>query len=238
MIRLLQRSFGYVRMMSARLALHGHFLPPGRLHTRVLPALILFLLSPGGAMGAEFESDVRPVLEKYCVRCHGKDKVKGDIDFTLVATKADVEERFDWWESVVERLQESEMPPEDEAQPSDEEKEVIYRWYQEFFVESVEARPGLFRPRRLSAVEYRNTLRSILGFDLQVNIMEAEQTLAEKSMVLKLLPLDPPGPSGFTNDTSGNPLTPLLWNQYSYIIDSALTELLSTERRDPLERIV
>jgi hypothetical protein len=189
------------------------------------------------ALSSEFHTDIKPLLNQYCLKCHGGDKVKGEIDFTLVKSPADVEARFEWWENVVERLREHDMPPEDEAQPSTEERARIFDWYEERFVSSVKALPGFFRPRRLSAVEYRNTLRSLFGFDLQVNIMEAEQTLVEKSLVLKLLPTDPPGASGFTNDTSGNPLTTLIWNQYSYLVDSALESLFTKEHRDALETL-
>ena len=189
------------------------------------------------ALASEFHTDIKPLLDQYCLQCHGGDKVKGEIDFTLVKSSADVEARFEWWENVVERLREHDMPPEDEAQPTTEERERIFDWYEERFVASVEAHPGYFRPRRLSAVEYRNTLRTLFGFDLQVNIMEAEQTLVEKSLVLKLLPTDPPGASGFTNDTSGNPLTTLIWSQYSYLVDSALESLFSGEHRDALEAL-
>jgi hypothetical protein len=45
-------------------------------------------------------------------------------------------------------------------------------------------------------------LRSLFGFDLEVAVVEAEQTVvSDSSLVLKLLPTDPPGASGFINDT-------------------------------------
>ena len=182
-----------------------------------------------------FDQEIKPFIDRYCLDCHGGEKVKGEIDFTLI--QRDVDSHFESWENVVERLKEKDMPPEDEAQPSQEAKERVYRWYEERFVRSVEAQPGFFRPRRLSAIEYRNTLASLFGFDLQVNIMEAEQTVVEKSLVMKLLPVDPPGASGFTNDTSGNPLTTLIWNQYSYLVDFALESLFSPEYRESLEAL-
>ncbi len=116
------------------------------------------------------------------------------------------------------------MPPEGELQPTEIEQAIILDWYQKRFVDSVESRPGRFRPRRLSATEYRNTLQSLLGFELEVAIVEAEQTQVEKSLVMKLLPEDPPGRSGFRNDTHGNPLTTVIWDQYCYLIDHALDE--------------
>lgn len=129
------------------------------------------------------------------------------------------------------------MPPADAAQPSESQRELLAAWYQEKFVDDVDARPSELRPRRLSAVEYRNTLRSLFGFDLEIAIIEAEQTVVEKSLVLKLLPPDPPGRSGFTNDTHANPLTTVIWDQYSYLVDSALEELFSSARKKELETL-
>ena len=60
----------------------------------------------------------------------------------------------------------------------------------------------------------------------------------EKSLVLKLLPLDPPGQSGFTNDTHANPLTETHWEQLSLIVDSALETLLGSEREQLLSQLI
>ena len=57
--------------------------------------------------------------------------------------------------------------------------------------------------------------------------MEAEQTVAETSLVMKLLPIDPPGETGFTNDTSGNPLSTVIWEQYDYLVDAGLAQLFT-----------
>lgn len=209
-----------------------------RTSTLILAVSIVFgmaLSEPVFGATSEFDGEIKPLLDRYCLQCHGGEKVKGEVDFTLVETPADVDERFEWWENVVEVLRAEDMPPEDESQPTEAEKQRIFAWYKKRFVDSSEAHPGFFRPRRLAAVEYRNTLRTLLGFDLEVNIIEAEQTVVEKSLIRKLLPPDPPGPSGFTNDTSGSPLTSLLWSQYSYLVDSALGNLFSDDYRDALE---
>lgn len=180
--------------------------------------------------------EVRPFLEKYCLECHGGEKVKGKIDFPkILASEETLEAQFETWQTVREVLEFEDMPPEEELQPGDSEREKFLAWYREHFVDSVEAKPGQFQPRRLSAIEYRNTLWSLFGFDLEVAIIEAEQTVAEKSLVMKLMPTDPPGASGFTNDTHGNPLTTVIWDQYAFLADAALNELFSRKRRAELE---
>ncbi len=202
----------------------------------LIAALVQLAVNAPTAFANDFDSAIKPLLAKYCVRCHGDgEEINGDVDFTKMNSPAQINASFDVWQTAIELVTDDVMPPADEPQPSDAEKAILSEWYQQRFVESVEAHPGFFRPRRLSAYEYRNTLHSLLGFPLEVVIREAEQTVTEKSLVLKLLPTDPPGPSGFTNDTSGNPLTTVIWDQYSYLVDNALSKMFSRRHRDALE---
>ncbi len=186
---------------------------------------------------ADFESQVRPFINKYCHDCHGGKKVKGKVDFTKITTAQELDASFELWESVVDLLMEGEMPPDAAKQPPAGELTPILSWYKHNFVDSVEPHPGVYQVRRLSAHEYRNTIGSILGFDPEVSVMEAEQTDIEWSLIMKLLPTDPPGKSGFKNDTSGNPLTSIVWDQYSFILDTALNEWFSPKRKTELERL-
>ncbi len=188
-------------------------------------------------MGQANELEVMPFLEQHCIKCHGGEKVKGKVDFTKVTSPAAIDANFELWETAADALEYEEMPPEDEPQPTAAEREVFLNWYQQRFVKSVQAKPAPFKPRRLSAAEYRNTLRSLFGFDLEVAIIEAEQTIVEKSMVMKLLPTDPPGKSGFTNDTYGNPLSTVIWERYSYLADSILEELFAKKHRSQLRAL-
>ena len=188
------------------------------------------------------EAEVRAFVESHCVKCHGGEKVKGKVDFTkLLAEGRDLAEDFEIWDKVRDALEGGDMPPEEveeEARPTAADLATFGQWYQLRFVDSVKAAPGEFRARRLSVVEFRHSLRSLLGFDLKVAIREAEQTMAETSLVMKLMPTDPPGASGFTNDTGGNPLTTVAWERYAFLIDAGLAELFSSVRRKQLETYV
>lgn len=191
------------------------------------------------AADPDFDHSIRPLIEDYCLACHGGEKVKGDVDFLEIMGSDDFSEYFEIWETVADVLDFDDMPPdEEEHRPNAEEVQQILNWYENRFLYSVEARAGDFQPRRLSAPEYRNTLRSILGFDLETTIMGAEQTVTERSLVLKLLPDDPPGESGYMNDTRNTPLTSHLWEQYAYITDRAIGELFSSDRQQALARLI
>ena len=204
----------------------------------VLPFLLSFIgLVQFCAADETFESVVVPFLEDYCFECHSGDDANGNVDFEAIGDVTRALSHFETWARADELLSQRKMPPTDATQPTPAEIATVRSWYQETFINSLEARPGQFRPRRLSATEYRNTLRSLFGFDLEVAVMEAEQTITEKSLVLKLLPTDPPGASRFRNDTYSNPLSTQIWEQYSYLVDFALEELFQESRQAELERL-
>lgn len=189
--------------------------------------LLTGLLLPANSNASDFPERALPFLETHCLSCHGGEKTKGDVDFSTIRTMTDAAADPDLWEAVSILVEDGEMPPEDEPQPTEEERADFLSWIDDEFFGEVESLPGVFRPRRLSGPEYRNTLRSLFGFDLEVNIAEAEQTVTERSLVLKLLPTDPPGASGFVNDTRSARLSTNLWDQYSYLSDRALDRFFS-----------
>ena len=199
--------------------------------------LSLLLISSVAFAENIFERDITPLLSKYCVECHSGDDPNGDVNFALINSDQKAIDAFETWAKVDDLLASRKMPPEDEPQPTQAEVERFHKWYQHQFLDSIEAKPSVFRPRRLSATEYRNTIRSLFGFDLEVAIRDAEQTISEKSLVLKLLPTDPPGASRFRNDTYSNPLTTQTFEQYAYLVDFAMEELFSPLRRERLEEL-
>ncbi len=186
-----------------------------------------------------FEENIRPILEISCVKCHGAETVKGSVDFAKIRTEVDADAQFELWETVVEVVEAGEMPPEDHPQLTLENKKTIAAWYELRLSAPVEPLPGVFKARRLSGPEYRNSLRSLFGFDLKVAVAEAQQTVAgEQSLVLKLLPKDPPGDSGFVNDTHGAPLSSALWEQYAFLTEAALEKLFAPNQRAGLKVLI
>jgi len=186
-----------------------------------------------------FEDKVRPILEKNCLDCHGGKKVKGKVDFSKILTEKDADANFELWETVVEVIEAGEMPPEDKTPLGEEDQKTIVDWYEERSQASIEAKATIFKPRRLSGPEYRNTLRSLFGFDLEVAVVEAEQTVvSDSSLVLKLLPTDPPGASGFINDTHSARLSPVIWDQYLHLSNAALEKLFSKSGRTQLGELL
>ncbi len=66
--------------------------------------LVVFILTMdlqrAGAEGT-FEEDIRPILERSCLKCHGGEKVKGSVDFATIRSEAEADMQIDLWQTVV-----------------------------------------------------------------------------------------------------------------------------------------
>ena len=60
----------------------------------------------------------------------------------------------------------------------------------------------------------------------------------EKSLVLKLLPKDPPGESGFINDTHASSLSTATLEQYAFLTNAAIEKLFAPNQRKQLEALM
>ncbi|MBK7404651.1 MAG: DUF1592 domain-containing protein [Phycisphaerales bacterium] len=114
-------------------------------------------------------TDIVPLMEQYCYRCHGAAKSKGDIRFEGVASMPDIMAMADDWETARDRLTTHEMPPEEEeTQPTEHERLTIIQWIDDalaYYPPDAPVDPGWFTIHRLNKPEYRNTLRDLLGID-------------------------------------------------------------------------
>jgi hypothetical protein len=187
----------------------------------------------------KFEDEILPILKRSCLKCHGGEKTKGKVDFSKISTERDADEHFDLWNTVIEMVELGEMPPDDEKPLTTAQRKTFQSWHEEFLKLPAKTSLPVFRPRRLSANEYRNTLRSLFGFELDVGIARAEQTVSgEKSLVLKILPPDPPGESGFFNDTHSAAISTSLLENYAYLAGVSLDRLFSKKGKDSLARVL
>ena len=84
-----------------------------------LIAIALIGLFCASALQAELPETF---LKHYCYKCHGPDKQKAKRRFdTLSVTIRDFRQQ-EQWQEMVDQLNLGEMPPEDEEQPTREER--------------------------------------------------------------------------------------------------------------------
>ncbi len=162
------------------------------------PDLILLLAASMALPAAadDFTSEISPLIQKYCIECHGGEDVKAGIDFNDFKDYNDVLRHREVWDEVYDQVDFQDMPPEDEKQPTDAERKKITDWLHKNVVNADWAKladPGRVSLSRLTRLEYNNSLRDLFGMDLQSGIY---------------LGRDPEGSTGFTNDR-GNLTFPL-----------------------------
>ena len=155
----------------------------------------------------DFQRTVQPLLKRYCFDCHGEQKPKAGIrvDY-LDGSVPDKEVRH--WEIIRKQLLEEEMPPEDEAQPTKEERALMAVWIDEALAMArSRVRPKNGGARRLTVAQYDNTLRDLLGIEEDL---------------MGVLPPDGVSKDGFVNNGQSMLLSPLLVESYFNIAERAL----------------
>ena len=87
-----------------------------------------------------------------------------DLDPDLISGK-----HAGQWKEILDALNRGDMPPEDAAQPSTRERETLIRWIEteiERAAKLARATNGHVILRRMTGYEYNNTMRDLLGIDL------------------------------------------------------------------------
>jgi mono/diheme cytochrome c family protein len=115
-----------------------------------------------------FKEVVTPFVDTYCTRCHGQERQKGGINFGPALKKPGETASSKRWKQAVAIVKSHDMPPENaNKQPTDEERQKFLEGIGKIkFLSSKD--PGAFVIRRLTKVEYGNTLHDLLGVDPKV----------------------------------------------------------------------
>ena len=159
-----------------------------------------------------FKEVVTPFVDTYCTRCHGQDRQKGGINFGPALKKPGETASSKRWKQAVANVKSHEMPPDGaNKQPTDEERQKFLDGIGKIkFLSSKD--PGQFEIRRLTKVEYGNTLHDLLGVDPKVAADLPDEVFGE----------------GYLNT-----LSPLQSEQYLAIANEALDRVLSTNVARP-----
>ncbi|MEM7235548.1 MAG: DUF1592 domain-containing protein, partial [Planctomycetota bacterium] len=149
-------------------------MPNARTKTILSATLWLGLFVGGTVSSADPEKGKREpavkgdtLLKTYCARCHGTKRQRADLDLESLLG-ANIPENRRVWERVARMLREREMPPEKSKQPTEAERAAMTEWVRaglDSFDCSKGVDPGRPTLRRLNRIEYRNTVRDLLGVD-------------------------------------------------------------------------
>lgn len=166
-----------------------------------------------------FRTEIRPLLDEYCAKCHGSARAKGGINLAGFTNTVSVYREPKVWEKVVAKVRAGEMPPEDKPQPTQSQREGMVHWVQKA-LEDLElgrfvADPGRVLIHRLSRTEYNCTIRDLLGVDHKP---------------ADTFPTEGGGGGGFDNNADTLFVPPILMERY-------LATATSVVEQAPKERI-
>jgi len=125
-----------------------------------------------GADLATYDSHVRPLLRKYCVRCHSGKMPKARIGLDAIDPDIISGEHSGHWEDIREAFNTGEMPPEDEAQPTVTERVAMTLWLDSEFKKAARQTAGTARGnvRRLTRYELQYALEDLLHTSVRQEI--------------------------------------------------------------------
>ena len=173
---------------------------------------------------AHFRANIQPILTEYCSDCHADGVNKGGVAFDEFKSDESVVTNRNLWLNALKNLRAGLMPPEKKARPSAEEMKRIESWikYDEFGIDPKNPDPGRVTLRRLNRVEYRNTIRDLMGVDYDTN----EEF--------------PPDDTGYGFDNIGDVLTlsPMLFEKYLDAAKAIISKTVPTVSRVVVEKTI
>jgi len=157
------------------------------------------------AAKAHYDTDIAPIITKYCVACHAGAQPKGDV-LLRFENEADARSRAvtsdEFWDKVAVEIESGRMPPAtSKNHPSDGEKQLLSSWIKNDVLSmGGKPDPGPVVVHRLNNREYANTIRELLYLPANYNASAD-------------FPADERG-DGFDNNSSTLVISPTLIERY------------------------
>ena len=141
-----------------------------------MPLLVVLML-PCIALHAKDQDDplsydrhLHRIFRKHCFECHNSEDLHGDVDLKSAENLRLLLKNRRQWEAAREVLKSGEMPPDEEDQPSDEQRELMIR----FLDRTLDAlpcdessNPETPPVRRLTRHQYDLTVADFTGLNLK-----------------------------------------------------------------------
>lgn len=160
-----------------------------------------------------FKKKVEPFVNRYCIECHGP-RPEAGINLRSALRTPGAASSFLHWKKAVANVRVNDMPPDyADKIPTDEERQQFIEWIG--MLKYLAPRdPGPFVIRRLSKVEYGNTLRDLYGVDPSIADSLPEEVVGE----------------GYLNSIS-----PLQSELFLDIANSVVEQVVATDGQPPTD---
>jgi hypothetical protein len=144
---------------------------------RLFVALLLASSAAFAAPIAKLDEKQRAFFNDYCVECHHEKRQKGNLRLDDISFTLDSVESADRWQKILNQINSGEMPPEDAKQPEGKAKTDFLDALSHTLVaarRTLGDAGGKIVVRRLNRREYKNTIRDLLGVELDVRDLPAD----------------------------------------------------------------
>lgn len=177
-----------------------------------LVAVLAFVFSSGKSTGQNSNSKAAPAtvtfakikatLNSKCYKCHTGAKAEAEIDLSGFQSENLAVKDLPTWKKILDVLETGQMPPKEGKPLSALDREEMVGWIKGKIRETAKKLvpdPGPVSFRRLSHVEYNNSVRDLTGVDLQPG---------------REFPKDGAAGEGFTNAMEALSMSPALFDKY------------------------
>ncbi len=146
--------------------------------TNFIAVLVLFLIAvvASESRADEFADFVNPLVGKHCLKCHGGEAVKGEVNFKPIATTAQFIAQPVLINKMIEAIDANDMPPEDEPQLDEKTRIKLLATLKTMLRDATtgkERAPSQIR--RLNRFQYNNSVRDL--FQLKLDVFELPEKL-------------------------------------------------------------
>lgn len=129
----------------------------------------------------KIEETHRQFFDSYCSDCHNAKKKKGKVRLDAEGFPFEIKtiQDADNWQKILDAIQSSEMPPEDDPQPKAQDKLAFLDMLSGKLVEARSALSdagGKITMRRLNRREYGNTMKEVLGISVDSSNLPNDQS--------------------------------------------------------------
>ncbi len=119
----------------------------------------------------------KSLLQKYCLKCHNAEKPEGKFRVDTLPLEITDNESAERWQKVLNALNSGSMPPADETQPANGVKTDFLDDLTNVMTDvrrNLRDQHGIITMRRLNRREYGNSLRELLGVQIDVSELPAD----------------------------------------------------------------
>ena len=133
--------------------------------------IFMCILQSGFAAEYKFKEHVKPLIDKYCISCHGPETQKAKLRMDTLNPDLVNGNDNEMWQEVLDLINISEMPTKKaKAHPTRQERQIMVDWLTGELRKAMVAHRstgGKNIMRRMTAYEYNNTMKELLGLDLE-----------------------------------------------------------------------